>query len=61
MIFASNGGAPRDPAWVGNLRAEAHTRIEVRGETIDVDVDVVAKQVTGEERERQGARDGERH
>src|SRR5205085_11667323 len=30
VIFASNGGAPRDPIWVGNLRAEPRTSIEVR-------------------------------
>jgi deazaflavin-dependent oxidoreductase (nitroreductase family) len=48
LIFASNGGAPRDPAWVGNLRGEPVTRIEVGSETIDV----VAEQATGEERDR---------
>jgi deazaflavin-dependent oxidoreductase (nitroreductase family) len=42
VIFASNGGAPRDPAWVGNLRAEPVTSIEVGSETIDV----VAEQAT---------------
>jgi deazaflavin-dependent oxidoreductase (nitroreductase family) len=48
LIFASNGGAPRDPAWVGNLRGQPLTSIEVGSETIDV----VAEQATGEERER---------
>ena len=48
VIFASNGGAPRDPIWVGNLRAEPRTSIEVASETIDV----IAGQATGEERER---------
>lgn len=48
VIFASNGGAPRDPAWVGNLGAEPLTSIEVGSETIDV----VAERATGEERER---------
>src|SRR5947209_4328156 len=48
VIFASNGGAPRDPIWVGNLRAEPRTSIEVASETIDV----VAGQARGEERER---------
>src|SRR5437588_7999073 len=48
VIFASNGGAPRDPAWVGNLRAEPLTSIEVGSETIDV----VAEQATGAEHER---------
>ena len=44
VIFASNGGAPRDPIWVGNLRAEPRTSIEVASETIDV----VAGQATRE-------------
>jgi deazaflavin-dependent oxidoreductase (nitroreductase family) len=48
VIFASNGGAPRDPVWVGNLKAGPLTSIEVESETIDV----VAEQATGEERER---------
>ena len=48
VIFASNGGAPRDPAWVGNLSAEPLTRIEVGTEIIDV----FAEQATGDERER---------
>jgi deazaflavin-dependent oxidoreductase (nitroreductase family) len=48
LIFASNGGAPRDPAWVGNLMAAPLTSIEVGSETIDV----VAEQATGEERDR---------
>ena len=30
VIFASNGGAPRDPIWVGNLRAEPRTSIGER-------------------------------
>ena len=36
VSFASNGGASRDPIWVGNLRAEPRTSIEVASETIDV-------------------------
>jgi deazaflavin-dependent oxidoreductase (nitroreductase family) len=47
-IFASNGGAPRHPDWVRNLRAQPNARIEVGSETLDV----VAEEVTGEERER---------
>jgi deazaflavin-dependent oxidoreductase (nitroreductase family) len=47
-IFASNGGAPSDPAWTRNLRAHPHTRIEVGSEELDV----VAEEATGEERER---------
>jgi deazaflavin-dependent oxidoreductase (nitroreductase family) len=48
VIFASNGGAPRDPAWVRNLTREPLTSIEVGSETIDV----VADQATGAERDR---------
>src|SRR5436309_12560252 len=48
VIFASNGGAPRDPAWVGNLRAEPLTSIEVGSEPIGV----VAELATAEDRER---------
>ena len=48
VIFASNGGAPRNPAWYHNLRAKPRTRIEVGRKLIDV----VAAEATGEERER---------
>src|SRR5262245_44777524 len=43
VIFASNGGAPNNPAWYHNLEAEPDTRIEVGSETIDV----VAQEATG--------------
>jgi deazaflavin-dependent oxidoreductase (nitroreductase family) len=48
LIFASNGGGPRNPAWYHNLRAKPRTEIEVGRETIDV----VAAEATGQERER---------
>jgi deazaflavin-dependent oxidoreductase (nitroreductase family) len=48
VIFASNGGALSNPAWYHNLKAKPNTRIEVGRETIDV----VAREATGEERER---------
>ena len=48
VIFASNGGAPSNPDWYHNLKAQPHARIEVGSETIDV----VAEEATGEERER---------
>ena len=36
VVYASNGGAPSDPAWVRNLEAHPATRIEVGSETIPV-------------------------
>jgi deazaflavin-dependent oxidoreductase (nitroreductase family) len=56
LIFASNGGAPGNPGWYHNLKAQRNTRIEVGSETIDV----VAEEATGEERERLFARGAER-
>ena len=32
ILVGSQGGAPKDPAWVHNLRAETH--IELRDQTI---------------------------
>jgi deazaflavin-dependent oxidoreductase (nitroreductase family) len=48
VVYASNGGAPSDPAWVRNLEAHPDTRIEVGSETIPV----AAEAATGAERER---------
>jgi len=56
VIFASNGGAPSNPAWYHNLKAKPNTRIEVGRETIDV----LAREATGEERQRQFRRGAER-
>ena len=56
VIFASNGGAPSNPDWYHNLKAQPTTRIEVGSETIRV----VAEEATGEERERLFARGAER-
>ena len=47
-IFASKGGAPTNPAWYHNLKAHPETTIEVGTETIPV----VAREATGDERER---------
>ncbi|WAJ47811.1 nitroreductase family deazaflavin-dependent oxidoreductase [Mycobacterium sp. Aquia_216] len=33
VIVGSRGGAPKDPAWVHNLRANPHVRIEVGTES----------------------------
>jgi deazaflavin-dependent oxidoreductase (nitroreductase family) len=48
VVYASNGGAPSDPAWVRNLEATPDTRIEVGNETLAVAAEVA----TGEARER---------
>jgi deazaflavin-dependent oxidoreductase (nitroreductase family) len=48
LIFASKGGAPVNPGWYHNLKAEPNVSIEVGAETIDV----VAEEATGAERDR---------
>lgn len=48
IIFASKGGAPDNPDWFHNLKANPSTAIEVGAEKIDV----VASEVTGAERDR---------
>jgi deazaflavin-dependent oxidoreductase (nitroreductase family) len=48
VVFASKGGAPTNPDWFHNLRANPDVTIEVGTDTIAV----VASQATGEERER---------
>jgi deazaflavin-dependent oxidoreductase (nitroreductase family) len=48
VVFASRGGAPKNPAWYHNLKAHPNVSIEVGTDTIDV----VASEATGEERER---------
>jgi deazaflavin-dependent oxidoreductase (nitroreductase family) len=48
LIFASKGGAPTNPAWYHNLKANPDARIEVGTETLDV----TASELTGEEREQ---------
>ena len=57
VIFASNGGAPSNPDWYHNLKAQPTTRIEVESETIDV----VAEEATRTERERLFAKAAERY
>ena len=47
LLWAANGGAPRNPDWYHNLKAHPHTKIEVGSETIDV----FAEEATGAERE----------
>jgi deazaflavin-dependent oxidoreductase (nitroreductase family) len=48
VIFASKAGAPSDPAWYLNLKANPSTTIEVGTETLSVE----ASEATGEERDR---------
>jgi deazaflavin-dependent oxidoreductase (nitroreductase family) len=47
-IFASKGGAPTNPDWYHNLRANPRTTVEVGTETVPV----VARVAESEERER---------
>jgi deazaflavin-dependent oxidoreductase (nitroreductase family) len=48
VVFASKGGAPTNPDWYHNLKAQPDVSIEVGTDTIDV----VASEAIGEERER---------
>lgn len=57
LVWASNGGAPRHPAWYHNLKAHPATRIEAAVETIEV----IAEEATGEQRERLFATATERY
>jgi deazaflavin-dependent oxidoreductase (nitroreductase family) len=48
IVFASKAGAPTNPDWYHNLKANPNVEIEVGTETINV----VAEEATGEERDR---------
>jgi deazaflavin-dependent oxidoreductase (nitroreductase family) len=48
VIFASKGGAPTNPDWYHNLKANPQASIEVGSKTIAV----TASEATGQERER---------
>jgi deazaflavin-dependent oxidoreductase (nitroreductase family) len=48
VIFASKGGAPSNPDWFYNLKANPSTSIELGTEEIGV----LAEEATGEERDR---------
>jgi deazaflavin-dependent oxidoreductase (nitroreductase family) len=48
VVFASKGGAPRNPGWYHNLKAHPDVTIEVGTDTIEV----LASEASGEERER---------
>lgn len=47
VIIASNEGAPENPAWYHNLKANPRTDVEVGAETFPV----VVEEITGEERD----------
>jgi deazaflavin-dependent oxidoreductase (nitroreductase family) len=47
-VFGSKGGAPTNPDWYHNLRANPRARVEIGTETFDV----LARVAGGEERER---------
>jgi F420H(2)-dependent quinone reductase len=36
VVVASNAGAPRPPAWLLNLRAEPHARVQLGSQLLDV-------------------------
>ncbi|MGH9065962.1 MAG: nitroreductase family deazaflavin-dependent oxidoreductase [Acidimicrobiales bacterium] len=46
-VFASKAGAPTDPDWYHNLLANPRTTVEVGTDTVDV----VARELTGAERD----------
>jgi len=48
VVFASKAGAPTNPDWYHNLKAQPNVTIEVGADTIEV----IAGEATGEERER---------
>ena len=48
VIFASKGGAPENPGWYHNLKARPDVSIEVGEQKLDV----LATEVTGDERDR---------
>jgi deazaflavin-dependent oxidoreductase (nitroreductase family) len=47
-IFASKAGAPTNPDWFHNLRANPNTKIELGADTVDV----VARVASDEDRDR---------
>jgi deazaflavin-dependent oxidoreductase (nitroreductase family) len=48
VVFASKGGAPTNPGWYWNLKANPDVIIEVGTDSIDA----TASEATGEQRER---------
>jgi len=52
VIVASKGGAPDNPAWYRNLKANPLARVEVGAKTGTETFEVRAREAEGEERER---------
>lgn len=48
VIFASKGGAPNNPGWYHNLKAQPTVSIEIGSDTVNV----TAEEATGDERDR---------
>jgi len=48
FIFASKAGAPVNPGWFHNLKAEPNVSIEIGSDTVEV----LAEELGGEERDR---------
>jgi deazaflavin-dependent oxidoreductase (nitroreductase family) len=48
VIFASKGGAPNNPGWYHNLKAQPDVSIEIGSDTVNV----TAEEATGPERDR---------
>jgi deazaflavin-dependent oxidoreductase (nitroreductase family) len=57
VIFASKAGAPNNPAWYHNLRANPTATVEIGSETLEVEALVTE----GDERERLFRKQAERH
>lgn len=57
VIFASKGGAPSNPAWYHNVKANPDVRIEVGTERFDA----TACEATGDERHRLFRTQAEQH
>jgi deazaflavin-dependent oxidoreductase (nitroreductase family) len=52
VVVASKGGAPDNPAWYHNLKANPVATVEVGAETGTETFEVRAREAEGEERER---------
>jgi deazaflavin-dependent oxidoreductase (nitroreductase family) len=52
IVIASKGGAPDNPAWYDNLKANPVARVEVGTATGTETFEVRARQAEGEERDR---------
>ena len=55
IVFAAKGGAPTNPDWYHNVRANARVTVEIGTETFEA----TATQVIGEERDELFARQAE--